>query len=66
MFLDNIEPVAEDGPLSNVASSSSSSGDKFSSFSNEELQTKLQEALAEEAYEKAAKIRDELNKRKSS
>ncbi|MRX46444.1 bifunctional nuclease family protein [Pedobacter puniceum] len=66
LFLDNIEPVAEDGPLSNVASSSSSSGDKFSSFSNEELQTKLQEALAEEAYEKAAKIRDELNKRKSS
>ncbi|WP_304067769.1 bifunctional nuclease family protein [Pedobacter glucosidilyticus] len=66
LFLDNIEPVAEDGPLTTVASSSSSSGDKFSGFSNEELQTKLQEALAEEAYEKAAKIRDELNKRKSS
>ena len=66
LFLDNIEPVAEDGPLTNVASSSSNSGDKFSGFSNEELHTKLQEALAEEAYEKAAKIRDELNKRKSS
>jgi hypothetical protein len=66
LFLDNIEPVAEDGPLTNVASNSSSSSDKFTGYSVEELQTKLQEALAEEAYEKAAKIRDELNKRKSS
>ncbi|MDO7742547.1 MAG: UvrB/UvrC motif-containing protein, partial [Pedobacter sp.] len=32
----------------------------------EELNQKLQEAIAEEAYEKAARIRDELNKRNSS
>ncbi|MGI4021925.1 MAG: bifunctional nuclease domain-containing protein [Janthinobacterium lividum] len=38
----------------------------YTSFSDEELEVKLKEALTEEAYEKAAKIRDELNKRKSS
>ncbi len=56
VFLDNIEPVDEPKPLVN----------NYTSLSLEELQTKLQEALNEEAYEKAAKIRDELNKRKSS
>jgi hypothetical protein len=38
----------------------------FSSLSTDELKTKLQEALHDEAYEKAAKIRDELNRRKAS
>ncbi|MBE9666464.1 bifunctional nuclease family protein [Mucilaginibacter boryungensis] len=38
----------------------------YKSVSVDELKTMLQEALAEEAYEKAAKIRDELNKRKAS
>jgi bifunctional DNase/RNase len=38
----------------------------YSSLSIDELKTKLQEALTEEAYEKAAKLRDELNKRKAS
>ncbi len=38
----------------------------YTSFTDEELEVKLKEALTEEAYEKAAKIRDELNKRKSS
>ncbi|WP_460678727.1 bifunctional nuclease family protein [Mucilaginibacter koreensis] len=38
----------------------------YSSLSEEELKSKLQEALADEAYEKAAKLRDELNKRKAS
>jgi bifunctional DNase/RNase len=38
----------------------------YTSFSNEELEIKLKEALTEEAYEKAAKIRDEITKRKSS
>lgn len=66
LFLDNIEPVAEDGPLTTSTANTSSGKDKFTGYSIEELQTKLQEALAEEAYEKAAKIRDELNKRKSS
>lgn len=38
----------------------------LSSLSTDEIKTKLQEALAEEAYEKAAKLRDELNRRKAS
>ena len=38
----------------------------FTALSTDELKTKLQEALADESYEKAAKIRDELNRRKAS
>lgn len=38
----------------------------YTSFSNEELEVKLKDALTEEAYEKAAKIRDELTRRKAS
>lgn len=38
----------------------------YTSFSNEELEVKLKDALAEEAYEKAVKIRDELTRRKAS
>jgi hypothetical protein len=38
----------------------------YTSLSTDELKSKLQEALTEEAYEKAAKIRDELNRRKAS
>lgn len=56
VFLDNIEPVEETKLVPTT----------FTSFSEEELQSKLQEALNEEAYEKAAKIRDEINKRKTS
>ena len=56
VFLDNIEPSAEPKVKSN----------SYNTFSDDELQTKLQEALAEEAYEKAAKIRDEIAKRKSN
>jgi len=41
-------------------------GSGFSALSTDELKTKLQEALTEESYEKAAKIRDELNRRKAS
>lgn len=58
LFLDNIEPVKE------TSAPVKESG--YKDFSVEELQTKLQEALVEEAYEKAARIRDELTKRKSS
>ncbi|MGI4750215.1 MAG: bifunctional nuclease domain-containing protein [Janthinobacterium lividum] len=38
----------------------------YTSFSMEELEGKLKDALSEESYEKAAKIRDELTRRKSS
>jgi protein-arginine kinase activator protein McsA len=41
-------------------------GNSYTSLRNDELKTKLSEALSDESYEKAAKIRDELNKRRSS
>lgn len=58
VYLENInEPKDENTPTP---------AGGFTSLSIDELKTKLQEALAEESYEKAAKIRDELNKRKAS
>ena len=38
----------------------------FADMSTEELHEKLEEALRDEAYERAARIRDELSRRKSS
>jgi hypothetical protein len=58
VFLENIEAPTEE----KVATA----GTNYSSLSEDELKEKLQQALTEEAYEKAAKIRDELSKRKSS
>nr|WP_225986567.1 bifunctional nuclease family protein [Rufibacter sp. LB8] len=46
-----------------AASASAGSGNKITDVSVEELNTMLNEALEKEDYEKAAKIRDELNKR---
>jgi bifunctional DNase/RNase len=59
VYLENISENPEEVTPVNPAGS-------FSSLSTDELKTKLQEALAEESYEKAAKIRDELNRRKAS
>ncbi len=58
VFLENMEATTEE----KVASTSTN----YSSFSDDELKTKLQEALSEEAYERAARIRDEISRRKSS
>jgi bifunctional DNase/RNase len=61
VYLENInDPNSEEStvPVSGAGS--------FAALSIDELKTKLQEALSDEAYEKAAKIRDELNKRKAS
>ena len=58
VFLENIEATAEE----KVATSTSN----FTALSDEELKIKLQEALTEEAYERAARIRDEISRRKSS
>lgn len=62
VYLENINDPAEEKTV--VAAAATGGG--FASLSTEELKTKLQEALNEEAYEKAAKIRDELNRRKAS
>ena len=60
VYLENITETPEEiTPVSTTTSG-------FAALSTDELKTKLQEALAEESYEKAAKIRDELNRRKAS
>ena len=58
VFLENIDTPTEE----KVATAATN----YTSLTDEELKEKLQQALTEEAYEKAAKIRDELSKRKSS
>ncbi|MGN8069954.1 bifunctional nuclease family protein [Mucilaginibacter sp. SG564] len=60
VYLENINETQEEKTVGATV------GSGFASLSIDELKTKLQEALAEESYEKAAKIRDELNKRKAS
>lgn len=58
VFLENIEAPTEEKAVSATIN--------FSSLTEDELKEKLKDALADEAYEKAAKIRDELSRRKSS
>ncbi|MDB5146638.1 MAG: hypothetical protein JWQ57_658 [Mucilaginibacter sp.] len=60
VYLENINESQEEKSVGSAV------GGGFAALSVDELKTKLQEALAEESYEKAAKIRDELNKRKAS
>jgi len=61
VYLENINETPEEKTVSATASPAG-----FTTLSIDELKSKLQEALFDEAYEKAAKIRDELNKRKAS
>nr|WP_294893957.1 bifunctional nuclease family protein [uncultured Pedobacter sp.] len=58
VFLDNIEPTKTDQPKTQA--------NDFNTYSDEELHKQLKEALADEAYEKAAKIRDEITKRQAN
>ncbi|MBL4677427.1 MAG: bifunctional nuclease family protein [Mucilaginibacter sp.] len=60
VYLENINETPEEKTPTHSAVGS------YNTLSEEELKSSLQQALTEEAYEKAAKIRDELNKRKSS
>jgi len=60
VYLENIN----ESPEESATPAKTSSG--YTSLSDEELKTKLAEALHDEAYEKAAKLRDELNRRKAS
>ncbi len=64
LFLENMESIAKEQSSEDMPTSIPVSG--YQSLTVEELQQKLEEALAEEAYEKAARIRDELNKRNSA
>jgi bifunctional DNase/RNase len=58
VFLENIEVPKEEKVTSTTLN--------YSTLTEDELKTKLKDALSEEAYEKAASIRDELSRRKSS
>ena len=60
VYLENINETPEE-PTPTATGVTGLSG-----LSDDEIKTKLKEALAEEAYEKAAKLRDELNRRKAS
>ncbi len=64
LFLENMDSMAKEKGSEDVTTSIPDSS--YKSLTTEELQKKLQEAITEEAYEKAARIRDELNKRNSS
>ncbi len=60
VFLENIDsPATEEKSAAPVPTN-------YTSLTDDELKEKLQQALTDEAYERAAKIRDELTKRKSS
>ncbi len=59
VYLENMADATEEKAVTPATSG-------YASLSTDELKSKLQEALTEEAYEKAAKIRDELNRRKAS
>lgn len=60
VYLENMNETPEEKSTTHSAAGS------YTTLSEDELKSSLQQALSEEAYEKAAKIRDELNKRKAS
>ncbi|WP_343532475.1 bifunctional nuclease family protein [Pedobacter sp.] len=61
LFLENIESITSGQTPEETQSPIPVSG--YQSLSLEELQQKLEKALSDEAYEKAARIRDEINRR---
>ncbi|MFF5382646.1 bifunctional nuclease family protein [Pedobacter suwonensis] len=64
LFLENMDSIAKEHETENLSGSTQQPG--FGDLTLDELQQKLQDAIAEEAYERAARLRDELNKRSKS
>lgn len=62
VFLEGVEPADATDPESKTPPGVSGYG----SMTDQELQEKLAKAIADESYEKAARLRDELARRKSS
>ncbi len=62
VFLEGVESTETNDPESQTPPGVSGYG----SMTDEELQEKLAKAISEESYEKAARLRDELARRKSS
>ncbi|RZL45126.1 MAG: hypothetical protein EOP00_18145 [Pedobacter sp.] len=61
LFLENMDAITKEHSSEDMQTSIPVSG--YQSLSTEELQQKLEDALTEEAYEKAARIRDEIARR---
>jgi bifunctional DNase/RNase len=61
LFLENMESITKEHSTEDMPTSIPVSG--YQSLTIEELQQLMEEALADEAYEKAARIRDEIAKR---
>ncbi len=69
VILEDSEEIIEKEPVTTATSSTSgtkSFTSSLTSYSLEELENLLNEVLSDEDYEKAAQIRDELKRRKSS
>ena len=66
VVLEDTEGSDEDEELFAVAPSSGMSDNPLASYSTEALTKMLDEVLDEENYEKAAQIRDEIERRRSS
>jgi bifunctional DNase/RNase len=65
IILEDQTSIPDAGSTEEVSVESSDSGE-FGSRSTEELKEMLNQALSDEEYERASKIRDELNQRKKS
>ncbi|MBC7417401.1 MAG: bifunctional nuclease family protein [Pedobacter sp.] len=63
LFLENLDNIAKEPDADSLPTKSKQQG--LNHLTLEELQRQLQEAIAAEAYEKAARYRDELSKRSS-
>jgi bifunctional DNase/RNase len=61
LFLENIDGITKEIDAESLPTSTKTSG--FSDFTVDEINQQLKDAIADEAYEKAARLRDELARR---